>query len=99
MMKLSFQFFGGRGSSGGKGAGGGSRARGGGSSVSAAQAERMIRDEPGFGSKSRISSVEIVKGNADGTVDLKFTYNTTPSRGQEYSEDVSKIIRRVRTSR
>lgn len=92
----------------GKG-GGKSSARGGGGgtagsnsipkgSVSVSQAESMIRDQPGFGKNSEILAADITKVNSDGTVNIKFTYTTTPGPGDWTSRTKTKVISKVRTN-
>ena len=63
--------------------------------VTYSQAESLVRDSGWFGKKSRISLVEVLRENTDGTVDLRFTFNTTPAPGSWYSEDKRIVIRKV----
>lgn len=84
-----------RGGGGGGAAGSNSIPKG---SVSVSQAESMIRDQPGFGKNSEITSAEVTKVNADGTVNIKFTYTTTPGPGDWTSRTKTKVIPKVRTN-
>lgn len=81
---------------GGRGASGKGKSGGGGGAVSINQAEKIVMDTAGFGKDSRIKSAEVTNVNPDGTVNMKFKFNTTPAPGRYDSVDKTVYVKKVK---
>ena len=63
--------------------------------VSMKTAESMLKDTPGWGKHSEVKNV-FVSTNKDGTVNLTYTFNTTPGPGNWTSENKKVTIKKVK---
>lgn len=79
---------------GGRGASG--KGKSGGGAISVNQAEKIVMDTAGFGKYSRIKSAEVTKVNPDGTVNMKFKFNTTPAPGRYDSVDKTVYVKKIK---